>query len=322
MSNEPIFIGSPTDIVTGQSALDRLQVTSDLVYETDDGVVSVPLERWHKAQEYERATWIDQNQGSIDDRSDAHRDGFGNYEALPKNLGNVVEFGCGPFTQIRNILRDHAADSITLIDPLAKDYQDKHQHCSYKNDLLDGKPVIVEAVVIETLFGKTEPQFDTVVFINVLSHCYDANKVLEVVWRSLKPGGTLLFHEHIEERGANVRYDVGHPLTVRQNVLETFLARFEGVVETSQGYWIATKGVEQVPSPPVGYSDGIVAYVALDSEPETEEATALEIVTVEPVEPAALEPTTDDIPVQESGDDTAVSNIAPPKKRGRKKKSE
>ena len=345
MSNEPIFIGSPTDIATGELALKRLSEMNDSAYETEDGVTSVSLERWHKAQEYERATWIDQNQGSIDDRSNDHRIGFADYAALPKHLGNVIEFGCGAFTQVRNILTDHTADSIVLVDPLARVYQEKHQHCSYKNNVLDGKSVTVVATSVETF--ETDYPFDTVIFINVLSHCYDARKVLDVVWRSLKLGGTLVFQERIEQRGANLRYDVGHPLTVRKNVLDGFLARFEGIVETAEGYWIATKKAAQEAS----LEDRIIAGIdtnVRNPEPVTfvvdddgeahkviddigEPVTMVihqdtwdkltEVVTL-PVEPAAIEPLADFVPEQENGDDTAVSNIESPKKRGRKKKAE
>lgn len=290
MSNEPIFIGSPTEILTGQSAIDRLAEVSDSIYETDEGVVSVPLERWLAAQAYERTTWIEQNQGSIDDRSDAHRDGFGNYESLPKDLGNVAEFGCGPFTQLRNLLRDHTATSITLVDPLAKVYQAEHKHCAYRNDMLDDVAVTVVAKTVEEFTGGP---FDTVLFINVLSHCRDAHAVLDVVWRSLKPGGILLFHEHIEERGANLRYDVGHPLTVRQNVVNAFLKRFEGVSQTASEYAIATKGVTQIDEP----------------EPITPEP----FVPVEPID----DPTFENTWVEE---DDFIADPTP--KRGRKKKSE
>ena len=409
MSNEPIFIGSPTDIATGELALKRLGETNDSAYETEDGVTTVSLERWHKAQEYERATWIDQNQGSIDDRSNDHRIGFSDYAALPKHLGNVIEFGCGAFTQVRNILKDHTADSIVLVDPLAKVYQEKHQHCSYKNDMLDGKPVTVHAVAVEDFDGNFS--YDTVIFINVLSHCYDARKVLDVIWRSLKPGGVLVFQERIEERGADLRYDVGHPLTVRQNVLDGFLARFESIVETAVGYWIARKpqGAGRNPEPEL-----VTITTGVASEPVTivihqdtwDKLTEIQPLPVEPAaieptiddfafdqesgddgeahkveivawndlseddkhalnqaavfgivigsgierlqklgflgdggitdlgrqvwtqrgidftKPAAIEPTADVVPEQESGDDTAVSNVEPPKKRGRKKKAE
>lgn len=303
MSDDAIFIGSPTDITTGELALLRLKTTSDAQYETENGVVAVPLERWQQAQDYERATWIEHNQGSVDDRSNDHRIGFGNYDLLPKSLGHVIEFGCGPFTQLRNILTDHAADSITLVDPLATVYQEKHQHCSYKNNLLDGKPVTVQAVTVEDFQGG---QFDTVIFINVLSHCRDAFKALSVIWGALKPGGVLVFEEQIQQRAANLRYDVGHPLTVRENVVNTFLGRFERAVRTDKGYAIATKGA----------GEAQVVVTVTDSQGATVEHIVEPVI--EPNTP--IESAFDNPPVQENGDKTAVSS-EPPKKRGSRKKT-
>ena len=42
---------------------------------------------------------------------------FNNYEFVPKVLNNVVEFGCGPFTNLRIILKGRYAKHIFASDP-------------------------------------------------------------------------------------------------------------------------------------------------------------------------------------------------------------
>jgi hypothetical protein len=137
------------------------------------------------------------------------------------HLGHVIEFGCGGYTQLRNIMEhvDVRVDSATLVDPQIKDYQ-KIARCSFGNGTLLG--IMNTTLIASTVeaygarFGTTSssassassatavtgggvvrawPQYDTVIDMNVLVYAQDAFKFLETLHRSLKVGGLLVFHE-------------------------------------------------------------------------------------------------------------------------------
>jgi SAM-dependent methyltransferase len=66
--------------------------------------------------------------------------------------------------------------------------------------------------------------------INVLEHCYDIQKILDVVRQLLRVGGIFVFsdkyydHNDVSALVQHV-YDAGHPLRVDRRVLEEFMSR-------------------------------------------------------------------------------------------------
>lgn len=78
-----------------------------------------------------------QNLAAQSDRNQEHEIGFNYYADVPLNLGNVLEVGCGPFTQLITILNNRAAKSITLLDPLLNSYLSL-PNCTYKDKRLLG----------------------------------------------------------------------------------------------------------------------------------------------------------------------------------------
>lgn len=224
--SDPIFVGSPVDVSHGEDARRRLATTNDTAFETKDGVLAVSEARWQQALTYERATWMDYNPQTSSDRNEFHAEQFGDYVALPGDLGNVVELGCGPFTNLRLILKDRTANSVTLVDPLIKSYI-HHPNCAYANEMLAGQDVTLVESAVED--WKTRKKFDTVVMVNVIPHCRDANAVLDTVRKLLKKGGLLVIAEHPREHPAADHYDVGHPLALKAHVIEAFYGEFEEV---------------------------------------------------------------------------------------------
>ena len=83
-------------------------------------------------QEWEAALWSASAAGVTTDRNEHHKRHFDNYAEVPRQLGHVVEVGCGPFTQLQTILpgRPRPA-SITLLDPLLEKYASKVRRCPY-----------------------------------------------------------------------------------------------------------------------------------------------------------------------------------------------
>src|SRR5688572_24415418 len=111
-----LFIASPVNVLTGDAARVALETTNDAAYLTPGkGVLSVPLERWHQAQVYERETWLVHGINATEDRNTEHAAMFDDYKALPKNIGNAIELGCGAFTNLRHILPGREAERIVLL---------------------------------------------------------------------------------------------------------------------------------------------------------------------------------------------------------------
>lgn len=233
-----IFVASPVDVLRNEEADERLRSTNDARFLSERGVVAVDATRWQQAQQYERETWLTYNPTANNDRNDDHKAGFGGYAALPADLGDAIEVGCGPFTNLRLILTEHTARSVTLLDPLLSEYQAGHVNCSYRDGSLSGYPTTLINSPIEDWQPAT--LYDTLAIINVLPHCYDADKVLDRIWQAIRPGGLLIFNEAPSEADPTKHYDVGHPILVRASVIEAFLSKFN-TVYVNGCYVVATK---------------------------------------------------------------------------------
>ena len=229
------FVASPIEVYYDAEAEARLQQTNDLAYVTAGGVLAVDAARWKQAQQYERDTWLVYNLARESDRNEIHAINFGGYSVLPADLGDFIELGCGPFTNARIILTGRTASSVTLLDPLATDYQQQHPHCAYKDNTLAGNPVNLIGSPIER--WKTSKRFDTLVMVNVLPHCYDATAIFATIRKVLKPGGYLVFFEEAREMPPTELYDVGHPLMVSRAILDEFLGYFS-VLHKQGDYFI------------------------------------------------------------------------------------
>lgn len=235
---QPLFIESPLSIFEGDKALQRLQAINDSRFETEDGVLAVDESRWLQAQAYERFTWLEHNTMLTEDRNTFHREQFGNYEVLPKGIGKVLELGCGVFTNLQHILPGRTVTSVILLDPLIQEYRN-HPHCMYKDGLLAGYEMTLVNKPIEA--WKTRATFDLIVMVNTLPHCYDALRVLDFIRSHLNPGGYLVIGEFPRVIPAALLYDVGHPIALRENVLEGFLGEFVQVYRN--GWYFIGKAV-------------------------------------------------------------------------------
>lgn len=233
-----IFVASPVEVYHEDTAAARLAVTNDAAYyDEGKGILSVPVERWQQAQVYERATWMEYNLGSIDDRNGEHAEKFDGYSALPADLGDMIELGCGAFTNTRLILEHRTARTVTLLDPLLDSYL-SHPNCHYKDGTLAGHPVKTVAQSIEAY--RTKQKFDAIVMINVLTHCQDAHKVMHWIDAHLKSGGFLVFGEHPNVMSAHDLYDVGHPLRFTEAQINEWLLGYTSVYRNGS-YAIARK---------------------------------------------------------------------------------
>lgn len=245
---EPTWVGSPIDIRVGQAALDAMGNQNDAKYWDPEksGTLEVDRARWEEAQRFEEACWCYHGPDCTSDRHHEHEAIFDKYQMLPKDLGDVLEVGCGPFTQLRTILTYKTAKSITLQDPLIEQYRTRMRYCSYKDGTLLKVPVKPVTCMLEGIFMEISPgAFDTVVCINVLEHVMNAGVCLENIFSALKPGGLLVMGERpiFEEFDPLKCYDIGHPIKIMRDAYDAFFARFEQIFRSTQhaGYFVGRK---------------------------------------------------------------------------------
>jgi 2-polyprenyl-3-methyl-5-hydroxy-6-metoxy-1,4-benzoquinol methylase len=230
-----LYIDENITVFTDETAEKLLSENNDSIFfdKITEGVHKVPVDRWNHAQKYEKKTWMG-NQGAKDDRNFEHLQRFDSFKSLENfNLQNqnVIELGCGPFTNLRLITETLKVSNISLLDPLINDYLN-HNNCTYKNNLLNNIPVIIHNTPIESF--ETEKKFDIVIMINVIEHCYDVDLIFQKIIEILNPGGIFIFSDvffnDVYQLSLNL-YDAGHPLRLSEKKLKEFLKNFNTVYE-------------------------------------------------------------------------------------------
>jgi hypothetical protein len=204
--------------------------------------------------------------GSLQDRNNFHAASFDHYKVLCNiQFKNVIELGCGPFTNLRIIGTKCRITQCALLDPLIKEYL-SHPFCSY-----DDKYLYLESSLFGRLFRRIFPKihrarqnilrqripvskilaspiepmptdelYDMVILINVLEHCYDISLVFQKVLDIMAEGSMIIFHdkyyEHTEvARTARTGYDAAHPLKVDKSLIDEFLNNnFEAIYKNVQ----------------------------------------------------------------------------------------
>jgi SAM-dependent methyltransferase len=262
MDKEPLlFVGKDLEFVTGPEAAMLLQTTNDSAYiDQVRGVVRVSRERWNSAQKYEHNTWMVAGQEANDDRNEYHASRFDRYKNLEgASFDSAIELGCGPFTNLRVIARHCQVARCTLLDPLINEYL-KHKNCAYSNGILKiSNSLVSEALeknrarrAIRRLLRATFPQllvrgipierlinapiedigiigqYDMVVMINVIEHCFDVERIFASIIKLCRKGTVFVFHDRLYsafkvKRRAMQRFDAGHPLRVEEEVILNFL---------------------------------------------------------------------------------------------------
>lgn len=231
-----IWINAPSNILEGTEADEMLQQINDKAYWNDKtGAIEVPKRRWEEAQKFERDGWFKEWAGACSDRNHEHAAIFNNYQDLPNDLGEVMEIGCGLFTQTSTILQGRTANMILLQDPLIHQYF-THPHCNYGYDFsshavgrLRGYPTIPVTFIAGMAENCDIKNFmSTVICINVIEHVMSVQKVLDALFESLTHNGLIIFGERTYDTGYNPdkQYDIGHPIRVKSSVILNFKKRF------------------------------------------------------------------------------------------------
>jgi len=237
--NKPFFIDKTRKKYYDEVACEKLSFCNDIKYlNPKKGVVSVDDNRWKEAQEYEKKIWMKDFKFVADDNDKKNKDSFNNYSALDgKIFDNVIELGCGPFTNLRYILSHIKCKKIDLLDPLIKDYIKKY-NCAYKHGLISGdnvwrnrffgskKQVNLYNFSIEEFV--VDKKYDLIIMINVLEHCKDFEIIKKKILSMSKKGSYFVFSDKIfnlDQIKQNLKntYDSGHPLRVDKKYLMKFL---------------------------------------------------------------------------------------------------
>jgi len=230
-----VFIDKNRKILLDDNADESLQNTNDLEYMTSSGIIEVNPSRWKDAQKYERTSRMSEDGlKAKEDRNKFHEINFDNYLNIKgRKFKNVIEIGCGPFTNIVRILNHVSCEKVTLLDPLIADYL-KHPHCAYKNNMIKyGKFWSMSKKEVTTISEPIEDflpneTYDLVVLINVLEHCFSLEKVLNKILSLSSKNGVLIFHDKLipnddlKEIVTRI-YDAGHPLRISQEEIQKFL---------------------------------------------------------------------------------------------------
>ena len=128
-------------------------------------------------------------------------DGFSKWTYLNNtDFGDVIEFGAGPYTQLRNIM-EHVnvkVSSVTLVEPLLNGYMEING-CSYHTGSLvvNGRslPTSLSNLTAEQFGVTNSKQYDTVIIMNVAGYALNLFTLLQALYDATKPNGILIFHE-------------------------------------------------------------------------------------------------------------------------------
>lgn len=209
--------------------------------------LSVSLERWQQAQEWEGAYWRAQHPdrthllttplkkliakvldkpGRETDQPSAGDDWnywwaqqFEHYRCLPQTFKNVIELGAGPYTNIRVILEGRSASHLICSDPLVQEY------LRFRGQWLtrmwqEGRVYVDDHPLEECPFASD--YFDLVVVINVLDHCRDSLACIRQAVRITQPGGYLVIGQDLTniDDVQRIGDDIGHPIRIDHDTLD------------------------------------------------------------------------------------------------------
>ena len=222
---EKIYIDEHIKVIEGEEASKFIEEQDQMrFYEEHVGIKQVPKWRWHTAQEYERRTWCEVAVNAIEDRNQEHLERFDSYKILKSVLNhdiNVIELGCGPYTNLGIMLPyiKKRLATIDLLDPLVKDYILYSPNCTYKNGLMGFQNVNTISSTIEDFIPTKK--YDLVIMINVLEHCFDVDLIFKKVFEMLNVGGILVLgdkvvkNDKVKEYIESI-YDAGHPIRISE----------------------------------------------------------------------------------------------------------
>jgi ubiquinone/menaquinone biosynthesis C-methylase UbiE len=215
---------------------------------------SVPAETWKQAQVWERDFWFREQRnlkkygknyawrllsllGRVekyrgDDNNQWWAKQFENYSFLPRIAENVIEVGCGPYTNVRLVRKACQPKYVFLSDPLIRTYVNFPM--TMVRELHRSAGAYLDDHALEDLPFR-DAYFDVAVMINVLDHVQDAHACMRSLLRILKPGGYVIIGQDLtNEEDFRTHPDgmrTGHPITLEAPWFDPYVAEFEPLVQ-------------------------------------------------------------------------------------------
>jgi SAM-dependent methyltransferase len=210
----------------------------------------VDEQRWHEAQRAERELWersqvkrgwkrlawpvvrpllaaVGSKRVTGDDHNRWWAGHYDGYSFLPDELGDVIELGCGPYTNTRVVLQGRTARRIVCSDPLIETYVGFSGR--WLAEAYRAGRVEIDAHPIEECPFSPE-SFDVVVMINVLEHVRDPELCMRTAAGLVRSNGYLIVANRVVVVD-EMPYDVWHPIRIRKDALLPFLEDFEPIVD-------------------------------------------------------------------------------------------
>lgn len=211
-------------------------------------------EVWEEAQKWEESHWINAQRvrakyaknwlwrvlsvfGLVpkhrgDDWNAWWKERFDNYAFLPDEIGNVIEVGCGPYSNVRLMVDRCKMNHIVLSDPLIRTYV--KFKLTFVRDMYEKAACTLDDHPLEDLPFKDD-NFDLAVMINVLDHVRDANACMENFYRVVKPGGLVIFGQDLcrEEDSKALLEDaglVGHPIKLHEDWFKPWIEQCDPII--------------------------------------------------------------------------------------------
>ncbi len=236
--------------MTKQSNQSNPTTVFDTVHTND----RVTHERWQVAQQWEQQYWL-REQGARrrfgkqyvwrllarlglveryrgDDHNHWWASQFNEYGFLPSAVGNAIEVGCGPYTNLRLIRRVCQPAHMFLSDPLIRTYV--RFPLTMVREMYRNSSCYLDDHPLEDLPFR-DGFFDLAVMINVLDHVRDATECMRTLHRILKPGGYVLIGQDLSDE-ADVQehpeiLNTGHPIKLDEAWFRPFLGEYTPIVD-------------------------------------------------------------------------------------------
>lgn len=219
-------------------------------------ITKVPRPTWEQAQEWERAWWIHTQKQRArygknllwrvlsalrlkpayrgDDWNEWWAKQFDNYSFLPPTVENMIELGCGPYTNARLVAGKCRPRHLVLSDPLIATYVNFKM--TFVADMYRRGGCMIDDHPIEECPFASD-YFDVVIMINVLDHVQDAERCMDAALSITRPGGFLVIGQELSDEHdilamKGLEGEEGHPIKVNHQWFEERMAgKFEPVIQ-------------------------------------------------------------------------------------------
>jgi len=195
-------------------------------------ILKVSKEEWQNAQKGELQIWLgEDSRGCNNDWNNWWFEKFEGYSTLPQKINRAIELGCGPYTNIKWILKTCKASEIYLSDPLIIQYSSMEHGWIKKAPLEYPANFIMLNSPVEKISLAEVGHFNLVVMINVLDHVMDATICMDIAMKLVGKKGFIVIGQDLTNQDDERRIgkDPLHPIRVDQEFMDKQLVEFKPI---------------------------------------------------------------------------------------------